>query len=195
VTVTDTLMAGRELAEERNRGCAIQGCDRPHNCRGWCLLHYTRWKRHGDPEHTAFILGDDAARLRSHVAADENGCWVFQGSLNVKGYGSFRFGGRTRLAHRAAYEIWVGPIPEGLTIDHLCRNRACVNPAHLEAVTQRTNLLRGETVTAANAAKTHCYRGHEFKPENIYRLRNGGRGCRACRIVYAREYHQRTGKQ
>jgi hypothetical protein len=80
------------------------------------------------------------------------------------------------LAHRMAYELARDPIPAGLVIDHLCRNKRCVNPSHLEAVEQRVNLLRGET----NSAKTHCINGHEFTPDNTY-MWQGKRSCRACR--------------
>lgn len=90
---------------------------------------------------------------------------------------------RGRLAHRVAYEQARGPIPEGLELDHLCRNRACVNPDHLEPVTHRENLLRADTFAARHAAQTHCVNGHEFTPDNTYiRTRpEGGRECRACR--------------
>lgn len=107
-------------------------------------------------------------------------CWEWTACLASKSrYGLFFTPGRTGVAHRFAYEWLVGPIPDGLTLDHLCRNRACVNPAHLEPVLPRTNVLRGVGVTAHNAAKTHCKRGHPLTPENVY-YRKGGRQCRLC---------------
>lgn len=110
------------------------------------------------------------------------GCWLWNGSIN-NGYGRVWLGGKAPLlVHRVAYSVLVGPIPEGLTIDHLCRQPSCVNPAHLEPVTQRENLLRGETIAAHNARKTHCSRGHEFTPENTaLRKDKNGCLCRRCR--------------
>ena len=104
-------------------------------------------------------------------------CWLWIGAKNSNGYGQINAGGRrgTNLyAHRVAWEMVYGPIPVGLEIDHLCRVRLCVNPAHLKPVTHRENLLRG-----ANATKTHCKHGHEFTPKNTGRIR-GHRRCRAC---------------
>lgn len=125
-----------------------------------------------------------------------NGCWVWLGEKG-RGYGSFRRaeGARHERAHRVSYELLVGPIPDGLTIDHLCRNPSCVNPARLEPVTPRVNVLRGQTITAANAAKTHCVRGHELAGENLYSYVKAsgrtGRGCRLCRAMQDREAYAR----
>jgi hypothetical protein len=95
-----------------------------------------------------------------------------------------------QYAHRAVYEMEVGPIADGLEIDHLCRNRGCVNPAHLEPVTHKENVLRGATVPGLNAVKTHCLRGHEFDEENTRHIaRNGRRVCRACMRERCREYY------
>ena len=107
-------------------------------------------------------------------------CWLWTGSVIPAGYGRFRLGGKTLMAHRVAFELMRGEIPQGLELDHLCRVPLCVNPAHLEAVPHRINLLRGETITGKNAQKTHCAAGHEFTVENTY-LRRRGRGCRECR--------------
>ena len=106
-------------------------------------------------------------------------CWEWLAYRQRNGYGKFGRGGRGSMttAHRVAYELTFGPIPDGLNIDHLCRNRGCVNPSHLEAVSQRVNLLRGET----NSAKTHCVNGHEFTPENTKIESNGARRCLTCR--------------
>ena len=104
-------------------------------------------------------------RFWSKVDKDgPGGCWLWTASQNGYGYGKFKAPHAFVASHRYAYELLVGPIPDGLQIDHLCRNRACVNPAHLEPVTQRVNLMRGNTLASINARKTHCIRGHEFTP-------------------------------
>lgn len=108
-----------------------------------------------------------------------NNCWNWRGYTIWNGYGRCYFNGRHQLVHRVAYELLVAEIPEGLTIDHLCRNRLCVNPSHLEPVTMRENTLRGEGACARNARKTHCKHGHPLTPENVYEI-PGRRVCKTC---------------
>ncbi len=119
------------------------------------------------------------------LVQQSDACWNWQGFRNALGYGQF---GRNTAAHRYAHELWVGPIPSGYDIDHLCRNHSCVRPDHLEAVTHRVNILRGHTFAARYAAQTRCKNGHPFDEANTYWRPNGGRNCRACGRENAARY-------
>lgn len=117
--------------------------------------------------------------------ADRSGdCWLWMGYVRTDGYGVLTqlVSGRITplYAHRLSYESFTGHIPDGYQIDHLCRVRHCVNPAHLEAVPPRINYIRGHGATGINARKTHCKHGHEFTPENTHHRPGGGRTCRTC---------------
>jgi hypothetical protein len=130
-------------------------------------------------------------RFWAKVDKHGDGCWLWTGATSA-GYGHIfvagRKGrGRLSLAHRVSYEMHVGPIPVGLDLDHLCRVRNCVNPAHLEPVTRQVNLARGIGFTMerrnSHREKTHCPRGHEYVGENLYVRPSGHRVCRACRRI------------
>lgn len=132
-------------------------------------------------------------RLPERIAAkiDFSGdCWEWNACKDVAGYGRVYSEGNGRLAHRVTYTLLVGPIPEGLVIDHLCRNPACVNPEHLEPVTDAVNLDRGMGRVIRRAA-THCKHGHERTPENVYEHPDGSRCCRICRQAGRERYVQR----
>ena len=119
--------------------------------------------------------------------------WLWTGTTATNGYGRVDVNGRNQAAHRVAYEWLVGPIPDSLELDHLCAVRNCVNPKHLEPVTHRENTLRGNTITAAQAARTHCPQGHELGGENLVpsSLRKGRRDCLTCSRQRASEYRAR----
>lgn len=126
--------------------------------------------------------------LWSHVSRADTGCWPWTGCISPRGYGVFG----SKRAHRAVYELVVEQIPAGLQLDHLCRNPLCVNPSHMEPVTPRENVLRGNTIAARNAAVTHCPQGHPYNEANT-KLRNGWRVCKACKNEGDRQYRQRVG--
>lgn len=186
----------REQRKARtDKPCLIEGCAAAGTAgRGWCERHYRRYQRHGDPLATRYIVGDDEARFWSYVDLHApGGCWNWTGHTSPDGYGILRIQGATRYMPRYSWEKVNGPMPDGLEPDHLCRNRACVNPDHLEPVTHKVNILRGESPTAINARKTRCNRGHEFTPENTYVQRNGGRLCRACAAEWERANRRKAG--
>lgn len=123
--------------------------------------------------------------LEKFVVDEETGCWVWQAQTARKGYARFRHPSG-QLAHRYAYEHYVGPIPDGMTIDHLCRNQGCVNPAHMEAVTATENSLR------AHALRTTCPRGHDYDKVHVRSDGRAKRGCSRCEREYFRDRYLRS---
>lgn len=138
-----------------------------------------------------FYLWDIHRRLESKFIPEPNsGCWLWYGATDDKGYGRLKFCNANVLAHRLSYELIVGPIPDGMVLDHLCRNPACVNPEHLEPVTLAENTRRGRAAEVNRAIRlgmTHCKRGHLLAGANLYvSPTNGQRVCIACKIIQKR---------
>lgn len=157
--------------------CSIDDCDAPCHGRGLCGKHYMRWLRHGHTDETR-ISGSCPEDY--YAEGDPADCWVWQGSFNGYGYG--RYGEPTKMAHRIVYEKRHGKIPDGLHLDHLCRNKACVNPNHLEPVTPRENTVRGLN-SYESGLRDLCRNGlHDItEPDNWYINIYGARTCLACK--------------
>ena len=179
-----------EVGDILTRTCSIRGCPGTVFGRGWCRKHYGRWQRHGDPEFMVRMVGiSTSERILRSIAVDSNGCWLWQRCIGSNGYPSTNIGGKTLWAHRVSYEAFVGPIPKGLELDHLCRTPACVNPGHLEIVTHTENLRR------VRGQKTHCKNGHPLSSDNLFfRKKKSGvtqRLCKICLKASNRRYEAR----
>lgn len=146
--------------------------------RGWCWGHYERWRKSGDPQGpVAWHRGETALDRLVKNIEPAGDCWHWTSHIAENGYGKTGRG----WAHRLVYEELVGPIPEGLDLDHLCRVRRCVNPDHLEPVTRSVNLSRSPLMGNGNKPKPECKRGHVRTDENTYQRPNGNsRECRIC---------------
>ena len=145
---------------------------------------------------TDTVFRRTVVRFLSRVANEDRGhstpCWIWQHATGSNGYGRFQIGWpgwpeyRESIAHRASYKLFVGKIPDDMTVDHVCRNRSCVNPEHLRLLSQKDNVLAGNTFASKNKAKTHCPSGHEYTTENTY-LYRGSRNCVTCRQARKRK--------
>lgn len=165
-----------------DKTCSIGGCQKRVHARGWCQMHYRRWAVNGDP----LALQAVPFPQRFWGKVNKNGpvplhrpelgsCWSWTAAVDRQGYGrAVDSNGTTQLAHRISYRLMGGEIPAAMPhLDHLCRNTACVNPDHLEPVTQAENNRR---ISLA----THCGRGHRLSEDNAYRRPGGTRECRTC---------------
>jgi hypothetical protein len=163
--------------------CTVEGCDAASRAKGMCQKHYTRQRKTGttDPRPTLTV----EQRFWSKVNKTST-CWLWTGTL-AEGYGSFYAVNSNMPAHRFAWEELRGEIPEGLVLDHVCRVHRCVNPAHLEPVTNGENVLRGIGPAAINKRKTHCQNGHVLTPRKGYPRQ---RECRPCIADIDRERSQ-----
>lgn len=172
--------------------CLIENCETGVLARGWCVKHYQRWRKWGDP-----LKDPQTPEERFWAKVDKNGpvpehrpdlgpCWLWVGALMDTGYGMCRHQGRTALAHRVAFLMAERPIPLGFVIDHLCNVRPCVNHGHLEAVTLAENVSRAnrrgayQRYRALQRAKTACPQGHPYDTVNTYVSKAGKRSCKQC---------------
>ena len=194
------------VKEKGRRACSIVDCESLAYALGYCNRHYQRLRRNGDPVSTPAnpYGGHRTDPLRFVGAETPDGCWVWTGHVGERGYGTIG----AEPAHRAVYRRLVGPIPVDVQLDHTCHtlavgrgeceggetcpHRRCVNPAHLEPVWHRENVLRGASFAAENARKTHCPRGHPYNVANTYIFNaKGHRRCRACLAFRMRKWRSR----
>jgi hypothetical protein len=170
--------------------CSVGNCDRPSRARGLCEGHYKRLRVHGDPEAGRPIhrRGIPPAERYWHYVEKKapDACWPWKAGTNYKGYGQFQLGRENMAAHRFAYVLHHGEIPEGHQVHHTCDNKGCQNPAHLEALTPGQHTLLGNGFSGRNARKTHCKRGHPLTAENCYEY-PGRRMCKLCARLRARK--------
>lgn len=191
----DPLAGGPPQPKGRS-GCYVVGCSGEHHALGVCLQHYRRLHRTGTTGEPYPQTPEERFWLRVEPTGF---CWYWIGgkTKGSSGYGSFYWGGKHTVAHRWAYEFLVGPIAEGLELDHLCRNHPCVNPDHLEPVTRAENVRRGRGPDVTRELRrqvTCCPQGHPYAGDNLYTDMKGARHCRLCRAEQARlRYHKQRG--
>lgn len=198
------LHPGPSAANVPNIICASCGEPARHHRRGLCAPCFKQHKAAGTldafPVKPPINVADRL--LLAKRGPDE--CWPWLWRTSVRGYGTLVVAKVEYKAHRLAYEHWIGPVPDGMVVDHICHNidpgcaggktclhRRCVNPAHLEPVTAGTNTLRGKNNAAVNLRKTHCSKGHEYTPENTRTPPSGGRYCIKCDGAKGREWKRK----
>lgn len=165
-----------------NRRCVVDGCQRRYGNGGYCWTHYNQLRKRGGVFPITRTPSDESLEqrlARFFVAGDERECWTWTGPTARGAYGLLKIKGKLHRAHREVYRLLVGEIPDGLTLDHLCRNTLCVNPQHLEPVTRQVNSKR----QAVALHRSECLRGHLYTPENTYVNKRGCRSCKTCRAA------------
>lgn len=182
VTFGNVSVVPSAFSHKSTKPCSVDGCDRQREARGYCHGHYERF-RSGRPVGGPFA-DTPLKRFMRHVEPDGD-CWIWQGATDGDGrYGAMQDaeGKRVLRAHRwALLHLADIDVPEGMVVDHLCRRTLCVNPDHLEIVTQRDNILRGGWGGGANARKSHCKRGHRLEGANVAPWsKPGTRQCWPC---------------
>lgn len=174
----------------KRSSCSVEGCPRAtrSGSHALCEMHYMRWYRTGSTDPRSRLT--DEERFWSKVVKSD-GCWRWLGAPQPDGYALIKIAHQMRPAHKVAYEYTIGAVPDGLQLDHLCRNRGCVNPAHLEPVTARENTMRSPIALGAlNARKTHCPQGHPYDESNTV-VTSSRRTCRICNAEKQRRYRAR----
>lgn len=164
---------------QSTRLCSVAECGKPHDSHGYCAMHAARFRR-VRPIHQGRKTRQEF--FSAHINRDPSGCWLWTAKIGRNGYGRYA---EAELAHRVAYELWKGPIPAGLEIDHLCMVKHCVNPDHLEAVTHAENLRRRDLIYGIRTAVTECPHGHPYDSTNTYLSPSGRRQCRECARIRA----------
>ncbi len=189
----DPLGGRPRRSHVRGLPCEADDCELPSSNRGLCPKHYAKLRRHGDPNYVDPHRGNDKIqrlprgaspieRVLSKIIIDVvTGCWVWQANKLKKGYGRFGLDDKPKLVHIFIYEYYVGPIPDGYEVDHLCCNKSCCNPDHLEAVPREENQRRWLVL------KTDCLRGHAYA-EHGFIDSAGRRRCRVCTNEKNRAY-------
>lgn len=169
------------------RTCSFEACSRTHTARGYCPLHYKRVLRHGNPAIAGVVQRSitTSQRFAEKYTISKDGCWLWVGAISDTGYGSFWDGEKSLSAHRHSYESTHGKQPSDMHLDHLCRVRRCVNPVHLELVTPRENLRRGN-----GGPREFCKNGHSMRVSGYLRPDGKGRMCRKCATVRGRDRYR-----
>lgn len=178
-------MPGSKRAYSIPAICSIKECDNVYNAMGYCKRHYMDYYNDLLPKAVS-VLEDPKTRYDRKIEKTDT-CWVWTGSRDKRGYGRVNVGnGVIRLAHRIIYELYKGKIPKGLVLDHLCMNQPCVNPEHLEPVTQLENIKRAYAIKP-----TVCPQGHDYDEINTYINPLGRKVCRKCTNQAGKDYRAR----